>query len=145
MYPYPNNFKFLDFILFNGHKIIIAIEYIARFTCQCKKASDSDFFKLKIIPKFVSQECFYLYINLPPNSVQNWNDMQIIFQTHFSRTRPEFVIDDLVKLKQYPGETIKQYLDRFMEIREQCQVKIPEKCIYYNCSSRIRVGTKKDV
>jgi len=33
--------------------------------------------------------------------------MQIIFQTHFSRTGPEFVIDDLVKLKYYPGETIK--------------------------------------
>ena len=53
--------------------------------------------------------------------------MQIIFQEHFFRTKPEFMLVDLVKLKQYPGKTGKQYLDRFIEARGKCCSRIPEK------------------
>jgi len=37
------------------------------------------------------------------------------------------VLVDLVKLKQYPGETLKQYLDRFKDARRKCWSRISEK------------------
>jgi hypothetical protein len=37
------------------------------------------------------------------------------------------VFADLVKLKQYPGKTVKQYLDRFMQPRGKRWYRIPKK------------------
>jgi hypothetical protein len=82
MYPYLNNFKFSDFILFGGQEIISAIECIARFIYQCKEVADYDLLKLDYF------QIHSLEIYLPSNSVHNWNEMQNIFQAYFSRTKP---------------------------------------------------------
>jgi hypothetical protein len=66
-------------MLFNGQGTISAPEYITRFIYQCREAADSEFLKLRLFPNSLIESAFTWYIDLPPKSVQSWNDMQTIF------------------------------------------------------------------
>jgi hypothetical protein len=75
MYPYSSNFKFPNFILFNGQGIIFVLEHIARFICQCREAANSKFLKSRFFPNSLTGSAFTWYKSLLPNSIQSWNDM----------------------------------------------------------------------
>ncbi|OMP02677.1 Pectinesterase, catalytic [Corchorus capsularis] len=69
---------------------------------------------------------FTWYINLPPNSVRTWEEMERLFHTQFYRTEPEVSMDDLSRLYQRKGESAEDYLARFKKLRNRCRTPLQE-------------------
>ena len=74
----------------------------------------------------LTKTTFWWYTNLPPNSIQSWQDMQVL-TNHFARTEPRVTLSDLVRFQQKLGESIEDYLSRFKMAKVRCHVSIPEK------------------
>ncbi|CAB4269128.1 unnamed protein product [Prunus armeniaca] len=77
--PFPRNYRLPEFILFSGDGQTSSIEHIGRFTAQ----------RLRLFVHSLTGAAFSWFINLPPNSVRDWSDMERIFQEHFYQTNRE--------------------------------------------------------
>ncbi|KAM1754381.1 hypothetical protein ACFX12_006848 [Malus domestica] len=73
-FGYPKGFKIPDFSLFAGESSLSSLEHVARFTAQCGDVH-SDFHKLRLFNFSLTGSAFAWYINLPPNSIQNWEEL----------------------------------------------------------------------
>ncbi|KAM1491317.1 hypothetical protein PS1_023786 [Malus domestica] len=73
-FGYPKGFKIPDFSLFTGESSLSSLEHVARFTAQCGDVN-SDFHKFRLFNFSLTGSAFAWYINLPPNSVQNWEEL----------------------------------------------------------------------
>ena len=62
-------------------------------------------------------------LNLPPSSISSWDEMRCRFIANFQGTcdRPP-AAGDLRRIKQQPGETLQEYIQRFNNVR----LKIPK-------------------
>ncbi|CAL9024530.1 unnamed protein product [Prunus brigantina] len=74
-----------EFILFYGDGQTSFTEHIGCFTAQYGEA-DSDAQKLRLLVHSLTGAAFSWFINLPPNSVRDWSDMERIFHEHFYQT-----------------------------------------------------------
>lgn len=115
-HPFPRGYKIPEFTLFSGEGSVSALEHMARFTCQCREASNDDYLKLRVWKSSLTGQAFTWYVNLPPNYIFTWEDMQNQFQSHFSRTDPGVSMADLAKIRQQVGETTEQYLMRGLKL-----------------------------
>ncbi|CAL8992962.1 unnamed protein product [Prunus brigantina] len=80
--PLPRNYRLPEFTLFSGDGHTSFIEHIGRFTAQCGEAN-SDALKLRLFVHSLTGAAFSWFINLPPNSVRDWSDMERTFHEHF--------------------------------------------------------------
>lgn len=93
--PYPTNFRFLDFTLFNGQRSISALKHISRFIHQCREVAEFEFLKLRLFLNSLMGSAFTWYIY-----------HQTLFRigmTYKLYSRHTF----LGKLKQYTVEIVK--------------------------------------
>ena len=74
--PLPREFEILDFTIFSGKDEKSTMEHISRFTAQCGKANQNEYYKLKLFSLSLNATTFTWYSSLPPNSVQNWVYME---------------------------------------------------------------------
>ncbi|OMO89495.1 Retrotransposon gag protein [Corchorus capsularis] len=126
LYPLPRGYKVHDFTCFSGTSSEQStLEHISRFTIQCGEAN-SGYHKLRLFPNSVTGAAFTWYINLPPNSVRTWEEMERLFHTQFYRTEPEVSMADLCRLYQKKGESAEDYLDRFKKLRNRCRTPLQE-------------------
>ncbi|OMO91306.1 reverse transcriptase [Corchorus capsularis] len=126
LYPLPQGYKVPDFTCFSGTSSEqLTLEHIARFTVQCGEAN-SGYHKLRLFPNSVTEAAFTWYINLPPNSVRFWEEMERLFHTQFYRTEPEVSMADLSRLYQKKGESAEDYLVRFKKLRNMCRTPLQE-------------------
>ena len=98
--PLSREFEVSDFTIFSGEDEKFTIEHISQFTIQCGKANQNEYHKLQLFPLFLTMTTFIWYSFLPPNSVQNWEDMEWLFRNRFYWPEPEGMIVDLMSLKQ---------------------------------------------
>ena len=52
--------------------------------------------------------------------------MEWLFHDRFYRSKPEVMVADLMSLKQQVGETVANFMGRFIELRSRCNIKLPE-------------------
>ncbi|KAM1702100.1 hypothetical protein ACFXTN_025278 [Malus domestica] len=125
-FKYPKGFKILDFILFAGESSLSSLEHVARFTAQCGDVN-SDFHKLRLFNFSLTGTTFAWYINLPPNSIQSWDELVEKFHEQFYRLRMEMSVSLLARMAQTSDKSPMDYLTRFKSTRNWCQVftKIP--------------------
>lgn len=71
-------------------------------------------------------QAFTWYTNVPSNSINCWAEMEEKIQTHFSQANLRVLMVDLAKMKQQPGETIKQFITRFKKENSWCLSDLPE-------------------
>ncbi|GAV57795.1 hypothetical protein CFOL_v3_01331 [Cephalotus follicularis] len=71
-YKFPLGYKIPEFSIFSRDYYQFTIEHIGRFTVQCGEASTNVFLKLRLFAN-----SFTWYINLPPNSVYSWQEMEL--------------------------------------------------------------------
>jgi len=69
------------------------MEHIGQFTTKSGEASQNEFHKLQLFPLSLTGVAFTWYLNLQPNSVQNWVDMKSCFHDRFYRPEPRVTID----------------------------------------------------
>ena len=67
----PREFEILDFTVFLGKDEKSPMEHISRFTTQCGKANENEYYELQLFPLSLIAASFTWYSSLPPNSVQN--------------------------------------------------------------------------
>ncbi|XP_024199800.1 uncharacterized protein LOC112202998 [Rosa chinensis] len=123
---YPRGFKFPDFALFSGDDYQSTIAHISRFTARCAEHSRDDDLKLKWFENSLTGPAHAWYVNLAPNSIQNWADMERAFHEQFYRVEPEVTIADLAKMYQEAHESAQDFLDRFKAARNKCIVNLGE-------------------
>lgn len=123
-HPFPRGYKIPEFTLFSEEGSVSALEHMARLTFQCREASNDDYLKLRLFPSSLTGQAFTWYVNLLPNSIFTWEDMQNQFQSHFSRTDPGVSMADLARIRQQVRETTEQYRMRFKRAKVRCQVNI---------------------
>ncbi|CAL2266700.1 unnamed protein product [Prunus armeniaca] len=124
--PLPRNYRLLEFILFSGDGQTSYIEHIGRFTAQCGEA-DSDSQRLRLFVHSLTGTAFSWFINLPPNSVRDWSDMERIFHEHFYQTNREIMVTELARMSQASDESPRNYLQRFKLCRNWCRTNLPER------------------
>lgn len=83
-----------------------------------REASNDDYLKLRLFPSSLTGQAF------------TWEDMQNLFQSHFSRTDPGVSITDLARIRQQVGETTEQYIMKFKRAKVRYQVNIPESSFF---------------
>ncbi|CAL8095907.1 unnamed protein product [Prunus armeniaca] len=124
--PLPQNYRLPEFILFSRDGQTFSIEHIGRFTAQCGEA-DSDAQRLRLFVHSLTGATFSLFINLPPNSVRDWSDMEMIFHEHFYQTNREITVAELAWMSQASDESPRDYLYRFKTCRNWCRTNLPER------------------
>ncbi|XP_016652443.1 PREDICTED: uncharacterized protein LOC107881902 [Prunus mume] len=124
--PLPRNYRLPEFILFSGDGQTSSIEHIGRFTAQCREA-DSDTQKLHLFVHFLTGAAFSWFINLLPNSVKDWSDMERIFHEHVYQTNREITVAELVRMSQASDESPRDYLQRFKTCRNWCRTNLSER------------------
>ncbi|CAL2247186.1 unnamed protein product [Prunus armeniaca] len=103
-----------------------SIEHIGRFTAQGGEA-DSNAQKLRLFVHSLTGAAFSWFINLPPNSMRDWSNMEKIFHEHFYQTNWEITIAELARMSQASDESPRDYLQRFKTCRNWCRTNLPEK------------------
>ncbi|KAM0977609.1 hypothetical protein ACFX2C_013680 [Malus domestica] len=124
-FGYPKGFKIPDFSLFAGESSLSSLEHVARFTAQCGDVH-SDFHKLRLFNFSLTGSAFAWYINLPPNSIQNWDELVEKFHEQFYRPGLEVSVSSLARMAQASDESPMDYLTRFKSARNWCRVPLPE-------------------
>ena len=118
-FKYPRGFKILDFSLFVGESSLSSLEHVARFTAQCRDVNN-DFHKLRLFNFSLTGSAFAWYINLPPNSVQSWEELVEKFHEQFYRPGMEMSVSSLARMAQASDESPMDYLTRFKSARNLC-------------------------
>ncbi|XP_062014224.1 uncharacterized protein LOC133730694 [Rosa rugosa] len=72
---YPAGYRIPSFTLFSGDAYQCTVEHIGRFTAQYGEASSDDN-KLRLFVHSLTGPVFTWFINLPPNSVNSWREME---------------------------------------------------------------------
>ncbi|KAM1047423.1 hypothetical protein ACFX2C_026781 [Malus domestica] len=124
-FGYPKGFKIPDFSLFVGESSLSSLEHVARFTAQCGDVN-SDFHKLRLFNFSLTGSAFAWYINLPPNSIQNWEELVEKFHEQFYRPGMKMSVSSLARMAQASDESPMDYLTRFKSARNWCRVPLPE-------------------
>ncbi|KAM2220628.1 hypothetical protein ACFX1S_019815 [Malus domestica] len=115
-FKYPKGFKIPDFSLFAGESSLSSLEHVARFSAQCGDV-DSDFHKLRLFNFSLTGSTFAWYINLPPNSIQSWEELVERFHEQFYRPGMEMSVSSLARMAQASDESPMDYLTRFKSAR----------------------------
>ncbi|XP_050136130.1 uncharacterized protein LOC126611831 [Malus sylvestris] len=108
-FEYPKGFKIPDFSLFARESSLSSLEHVARFTVQCGDVN-SDFHKLRLFNLSLTGSAFAWYINLPPNSIQNWEELVEKFHEQFYRPGIEMSVSSLARMAQASDESPMDYL-----------------------------------
>ncbi|CAN0858222.1 hypothetical protein LINGRAHAP2_LOCUS7138 [Linum grandiflorum] len=124
-HPFPRGFRVPEFATFTGMGDQSTVEHVGRFTVQCGDVGD--FVKLRLFGNSLTGPAFAWYVNLPSNSIQNWQQMEQIFHAQFYRSEPEVSMADLARMRQQPGESVEKFLTAFKNARNRCYVNLTER------------------
>ncbi|OMO78281.1 Retrotransposon gag protein [Corchorus capsularis] len=143
-FPFPRGYKDPDFSPhFSGiSSEQSTIEHVGRFTMQCGEAN-TGYQKLRLFPNSLTGLAFTWYINLPPNSIRTWEDMEKAFHTQFYRIEPEVSLPDLSRLSQKKGESAEDYLARFKKLRNRCHIALPEEEFVHLAQNGLDIELRK--
>ncbi|KAM2554636.1 hypothetical protein TB2_018739 [Malus domestica] len=143
-FEYPKGFKIPDFSLFAGELSLSSLEHVARFTAQCRDVN-SDFHKLRLFNFSLTGSAFAWYINLPPNSIQSWEELVERFHEQFYRPGMEMSVSLLARMAQTSDELPMDYLTRFKSARNWCRVPLPKVEFVRLALNRLDVEYKKKI
>ncbi|GAU51169.1 hypothetical protein TSUD_412040 [Trifolium subterraneum] len=97
--------------------------------------------KCKLFPLSLIRGASTWWRNLPPSSIDSWEELCRMFTTHFttSRWHPKTVAN-LKAIIQGPEESLRSYIERFNKV--SVEVDATEKMKPYLLEEELREGTK---
>ncbi|RYR08360.1 hypothetical protein Ahy_B05g076010 [Arachis hypogaea] len=101
-------------------------EHVARYLVAIGNLANDENLKMKFFPSSLTKNVFTWFLNLRPNSIITWNQLETAFHAQFYREKLNVAVTDLVVLKREDGETIDDYMIRFKNARSRCYVSLPE-------------------
>lgn len=104
------------------------VENFARFINQCRECKEAsnykEFLKFKLLSHFLTGVAFNWYLNLTPNSISCWNDLQIQIRIHFAKMDPGVNLSDRARIQQSHGEAINEYRPISKRSKVRCNKNI---------------------
>ena len=122
VHEYPRGFRLSDFAIFYRNGNQSTVEHIARFAAQCGEFTNNDYMKLRLFPNSLTGAAFVWYINLTPDSIQTWQQIEEAFHAQFFQMEPEVSMVDLARLSQRPDEKAVQFIARFKRVQNKCRI-----------------------
>ncbi|GAU10283.1 hypothetical protein TSUD_418870, partial [Trifolium subterraneum] len=97
--------------------------------------------KCKLFPLSLTRGASTWWRNLPPGSIDSWEELCRTFTAHFttSRRHPKTVVS-LKAIVQGPEESLRNYIERFNKV--SVEVEATDKMKLYLLEERLREGTK---
>ncbi|XP_060675539.1 uncharacterized protein LOC132804980 [Ziziphus jujuba] len=124
---FPRGFRFPEFTLFLGEENQSTVEHIGHFTIQCGEAVANEFLKLRLFANSLTGSAFSWYINLQPNLIHRWQELEQKFHEQFYRIEQEISTADLSRLRQMEGESVENFITWFKRARIRWHLDIPER------------------
>ncbi|XP_057418253.1 uncharacterized protein LOC130712434 [Lotus japonicus] len=111
---------------FSGDTGESTVEHIARYQLEICDLANNELLKMKYFPSFLTKNAFTWFTTLPPNSIHNWNELEMDFHEQFFRGETKVTLMDLANVERQPNEPIDDYLIRFRHMETRCSTHVPE-------------------
>lgn len=89
------------------------MKHVGGFSVQCEEVDTNDFLKFRLFMNSFTGSAFLWYVNLFPNFIFTWQEMESQFHTQFYRTELEISIVDLTRLIQQFDGSVERYMSQF--------------------------------
>jgi hypothetical protein len=119
-YNYPNNWRFPEFVKFDGESPRTTWEHISQYLAQLGEAGRYDALRVRTFSLSLTGTAFAWYSSLPPNSIANWDQLECKFHEHFYSGNHEVGLADLASVRQSREESVLSYFKRFRDIKNRC-------------------------
>ncbi|XP_016649672.1 PREDICTED: uncharacterized protein LOC107881103 [Prunus mume] len=142
--PLSQGFMVPNFTLFNGEDPhASSVEHIGKFSIQCITIENNPLLKLRLFENSLSGQAFTLYISLPANSVQTWEQMENVFHDYYFRIQPEVTISDLAALKQSKDEHAQDFITWFRKLKMKCRILMEERHFIQMAQIALKISLRK--
>ncbi|XP_057445506.1 uncharacterized protein LOC130737695 [Lotus japonicus] len=111
---------------FSGDTGESTVEHIARYQLEICDLANNELLKMKYFPSSLTKNAFTWFTTLPPNSIHNWNELEMAFHEQFFRGETKVSLMDLANVERQPNEPIDDYLIRFRHMEARCSTHVPE-------------------
>ena len=116
----PTNYRLPEFTKFTGQDSISTIEHISRYLTQLSEASVKDAHRVRFFSLSLSEPAFTWFSSLLVNSIVNWDNQEMKFNTNFYTRIEGKKITDLMTIRQRTNESGAEFLQRFRETKNLC-------------------------
>ncbi|XP_020685009.1 uncharacterized protein LOC110101440 [Dendrobium catenatum] len=123
--PYPKGFVPPSFKNFDGTGN--PKQHLAHFRASCCNAGGSDALLFRQFVSSLSWIAFDWYAELPNGSVHTFNDLEAMFVKRFAGAKHHITVGDLVVETQKPGESLVDYILRWINLSMRCEPQLQEK------------------
>jgi hypothetical protein len=137
-HPIPPQFKYPPVPQYSGETD--SKEFLSIYESAIEAAHGDENTKAKVIHLVLDGIARSWYFNLPVNSIYSWEQLRDLFVLNFRGTYEEpKTQQDLMGIRQRPGESTREYIRRFSQTR--CQVQdITEASIIHAASAGLLEG-----
>ncbi|KAA0044977.1 ty3-gypsy retrotransposon protein [Cucumis melo var. makuwa] len=101
-------------------------QHIAHFVETCKNAGSRGDQLVRQFVRSLKENAFEWYIDLEPEVIDSWEQLEIEFLNHFYRTRRVVSMMELTNTKQRKGEPVIDYINRWRALSLDCKDKLTE-------------------
>ena len=100
---------------------VYTIEHISRFLTQYGEAAAEETHRVRLFLLSLSGLAFTWFALLPPNSINDWDDLEKRFHKYFLTGIHEMRLADLIMIEQRNDQSVPEYIQRFRDImKTQC-------------------------
>jgi hypothetical protein len=126
--PLPPKYRLPKFTKFNGSEGSSSIEHVSRYLAQLGMVSVSNPLRVRFFSQSLTGPTFRWYTALGPDSIRTWKQLEEQFHVQYHSEAVEVGIADLALVRQKQGETVAEYIQRFIEVKNRCySTRITEK------------------
>ncbi|KAI5316688.1 hypothetical protein L3X38_036395 [Prunus dulcis] len=119
--------------------------HVAHFIEMCNSAGTNDDYLVKQFVRSLRGTAFNWYIDLEPESIDSWEQMEREFLNRFYSTRRSVSMLELTSTKQRKDEPVVDYINRWRSLSLDCKDRVSELSAVEMCIQALeRVITKSE-
>ncbi|XP_012828827.1 PREDICTED: uncharacterized protein LOC105950052 [Erythranthe guttata] len=115
-------------------------QHIAHFIETCNNAGTNGDLLVKQFVRSLKGNAFDWYVDLEPESINSWEEMEHEFLNRFYSTRRTVSMIELTNAKQWKDEPIVDYINRWRALSLNCKDKLSEVSAIEMCIQGIHWG-----
>ncbi|KAI5329175.1 hypothetical protein L3X38_028572 [Prunus dulcis] len=101
-------------------------QHVAHFIEMCNSAGTNDDYLVKQFVRSLRGTAFNWYIDLEPESIDSWEQMEREFLNRFYSTRRSVSMLELTSTKQRKDEPVVDYINRWRSLSLDCKDRVSE-------------------
>ncbi|KAL0367323.1 UNVERIFIED_CONTAM: hypothetical protein Sradi_3622400 [Sesamum radiatum] len=115
-------------------------QHIAHFIETCNNAGTGGDILVKQFVRSLKGNAFDWYIDLEPESIDRWDEMEKKFLSRFYSTRQTVSMVELTNTRQWKDEPIIDYINRWRALSLNCKDKLSEASAIGMCIQSMHWG-----